>query len=106
MKGYVQLSSHLGKSLLLLAKNGYLECFSAFLSMGKVQETGFIKLLKIPHYLSTGSASFPTEQNASPLVTTEAKDLILVELDGGRHSSFYNPHPLGTNCDQGLGGIS
>ena len=97
MKGYVQLSSHLGKRLLLLAKNGYLECFSAFLSMGKVQETGFIKLLKIPHYLSTGSASFPTEQNALPLVTTEAKDLILVELDGGQCPLLYNPFPFSLN---------
>ena len=54
-----------------------------------MQETGFIKLLlKIPHHLSTGSASFPREQNASsqssPLVTTVANDLILVELYGGQ----------------------
>ena len=98
MKAYVQLSSHLGKRLPLLAKNGYLECFSAFLTMGKVQEAGFIKLLlKIPHYLSTGSASFPTEQNASPLVTTEAKDLILVELDGGQCPLLYNPFPFSLN---------
>ena len=35
-----------------------------------------------------------------------AEDLILRKLSDGQHSLFYNPHPFGLNCDQGLGGIS
>ena len=38
--------------------------------------------------------------------TAVANDLILVELDDGQHSLFYNPFPSGLNFSQGLGGIS
>ena len=37
---------------------------------------------------------------------TVTNDLILVELDGGQQSLFYNPLPFGLNFNQGLGGIS
>ena len=32
-----------------------------------------------------------------------ASDLILVALDGGQYSLFYNPFPFSLNFDQGLG---
>ena len=37
--------------------------------------------------------------------TAVASDLILVELDGGQHSLFYNPLPFDLNFNQGLVGI-
>ena len=62
------------------------------------------------HYLRTGSASFPTEQDASswssPLATTVANDLILVELDGKQHCLFYNSFPFSLNFNQLLCGTS
>ena len=39
-------------------------------------------------------------------MTAVANVLILVELDNGPHSLFYNPFPFSLNFDQGLGGIS
>ena len=38
--------------------------------------------------------------------TAVANDWILVELDGGQHSSFYIPLPFCLNFDQTLGDIS
>ena len=32
-------------------------------------------------------------------MTTVARDLIPVELDGGQHSLFYNPLPFDLNFD-------
>ena len=38
-------------------------------------------------------------------VTAVGSDLILVELDDGQHSLFYNPFPFGFNVNRGLRGI-
>ena len=70
-------------------------------------------------YLSRGqSVSFCSVLNASiwsspwiyfrvyyRLVTAVANGLILIKLDGGQHSLFYNPFPFGLNFDQGWEGI-
>lgn len=39
-------------------------------------------------------------------MTAVANDLILVQLNDGQHSLFYNPLSFGLNFKQGLGGIS
>ena len=39
-------------------------------------------------------------------MTAVANDLILVQLNEGRHSLFYNPFSFGLNFKQGLRGIS
>ena len=42
----------------------------------------------------------------SGCIASVASDLILVELDGGQQSLFYNPFPFGLNFSQSLGGVS
>ena len=84
-----------------------------------MQETGITQSSPENIYLRASSVSFPGTQSASSwsspwipfkvyyrTVTAVADDLILVELDGGQHSIFYNLLSLGLNFNQGLGGIS
>ena len=97
----------------------FINHFSAFISMGRCKKLGSQNLHKILNYMRASSVDFPRAQSAlswpSPWipvgrycrsVTTLANNLILVKLDGGQLSVFYNPFPLGVKFDQGLGDIS
>ena len=70
-------------------------------------------------YLRASFASIPRVQSASTRsllwisfrvycssATAVTNDLILIELDRGQYSLFYNSLPFGLNVDQVLGGVS
>lgn len=92
--------------------------FSTFLSVGRCKNMGSENFSPKNIYLKVCSPSSPRGQSASswallwiPFNSTVCERLlwlwfILVELDGGQHSLFYNPFPFRLNCNQGLRGIS
>ena len=99
-----------------LTWNGHLgECFQSFSKYGKMQEFRFIInfLMKIPIWRLVLSI-FPEYKLPHPdlqseflcrLITALVNNLIILELDGGQHSLFYNLFPFVLNCNQALGGI-
>ena len=98
-----------------LTWNGHLsECFQCLSKYGKMQEFRFIKNFSYENtYLKACSASFPEYKLPHPdlqseflcrLITTLINNLIILEVDGGQHSLFYNLFPFGLHCNQALGG--
>lgn len=77
-----------------MQESRFLKCFSwKYLSLGQfLQFTQNTKCLFLIFTMNSCSTS----------ATTVADDLILTGLDGGQHSWFYNPFPLGLNCSQGF----
>lgn len=92
--------------------------FSALLSTGRGKKLGSWKcLLEISNYLRVSSFSSQSTKRLILTFTLDSfpgvlycrsttamtNDLILVELEGGPHSLFYNPFPFGLNFVQGFG---
>lgn len=99
----MQSSIHLGRRLLLVTRKRYLSNdYSAFLTMRKTQEFGFMKFFPEIH-LSKGLFLLFSQSTEALTIyfilnsfqharrtTAVANDLSLVQLDGGQHSLFYS----------------